>query len=346
MDTGIVPIWQDPFTPWVPVGAPAYRGDPDIVAQWQAGSNGPPPVARLVGSVITELYRDAVTFEIPAAATGWLLTPRGRVAGGALAVLADAALGVAVIADRVGTVVSSTVAMEMDFLRPVSPGEALVARGRLLDRGEGLALSDCDVTNARGRLLAHGTARNITSDVSRVPPRPADATTGDPLVNPPPDPWQRAVVGEPLAAELWATRTGAEILVDQIAGRLPMPPIHHLTGLRPARAGEGQATFILPASIWLTNPAGVVQGGALTLLAEAAMEAAVQTTCGREADVFAVDQRINFLRPAAGDGSEVEARATVAHRGRTIAVATAELMASTGKTVATATSTVRITGPA
>ena len=45
--------------------------------------------------------------------------------------------------------------------------------------------------------------------------------------------------------EVWSELSGAEILRRQLAGELPAPPLHHLTGLRLKEFGEGRATFAL-----------------------------------------------------------------------------------------------------
>ena len=52
--------------------------------------------------------------------------------------------------------------------------------------------------------------------------------------------------GEALPAQTWERPSGREILEEQIAGNLPMPPIHYLTGMRPTTVGDGEASFAMP----------------------------------------------------------------------------------------------------
>src|SRR2546423_125079 len=55
-----------------------------------------------------------------------------------------------------------------------------------------------------------------------------------------------------------------------------------------------------------------------------------------------LDLKVNFLRPVAPYPGELVARARIVHRGRTIAVATCEIVNAEGKTVALATASVLI----
>ena len=75
---------------------------------------------------------------------------------------------------------------------------------------------------------------------------------------------------------------------------------------------EGEATFVLPASEWLSAaPPGRVQGGAIALLAEAALSTAIQTTLPARTALSPIDLKVNYLRPLASDGREATARGTV-----------------------------------
>ncbi len=96
-----------------------------------------------------------------------------------------------------------------------------------------------------------------------------------------------------------------------------------MDGLRP-----GQATFAMPASGWLTSALGTVQGGFLTMLAYSALASAIQTTADLETGHVPIDLKVNFLHPvfAETDASELIAHGMVAHRGRNLPVADAEIL--------------------
>jgi len=146
-----------------------------------------------------------------------------------------------------------------------------------------------------------------------------------------------------IAQEVWDRMSGLEVLRAQLAGRLPMPPIHYLTGLTLTAASAGQATFTLPASEWLCAPARArIQGGAVALLGEAALSAAIQTRIPAGTALAPVDLKVNYLRPLIADGRATLGRGRVLHAGRRIAVASAEVLDADGRAVAIATGSAMI----
>jgi uncharacterized protein (TIGR00369 family) len=100
----------------------------------------------------------------------------------------------------------------------------------------------------------------------------------------------------------------------------------------------------LPLSDWLATPFGWPQGGFIVLLSDLALALAVQTTLAPGERMASVDIKVNFLRPVAGDGGLIEARARIVHRGRSLAVSTAEVVAADGRTVALATGSAALLG--
>jgi len=85
------------------------------------------------------------------------LQPFGYVHGGAIASVMDAATFWAVfpqVRDGMGL---TTVEIKVNFLAPVREGR-LVVKGRCIKIGKTLALGDATIYDAKGNLLAHGTA--------------------------------------------------------------------------------------------------------------------------------------------------------------------------------------------
>jgi len=289
--------------------------------------------------VLTEAGPGTATFTMPA--TGWLLPPPGFLQLGALAILADGALGGAIQTALPAATPYTTSDLSMSFLRPaLADGGTLVARGRVIHAGRSLALSDVTVDDGGSRLLAHGTSRCfVLPPISPPPLPPMESAPVQPPTYGTPDPYLRPVIGESLIQDVWDRMTGLEVLRALAAGDLPAPPITHLTGLRVVEAEEGTSTFVLPASAWLCSPAGTVEGGAISLLADTALATAVQTTLPRRTAYTPLDLKVNYLRPVFPDGRDLVARARVIHRGRTLAVASAELENADGKPVAVATGT-------
>lgn len=296
----------------------------------------PPPLAHLTGMFLTEVDEGTATFTLPA--SEWLVSPPGYIQLGVLAMLADAALGCGIQTTLPPATPYTTSDLSLSFLRPVvADGGQLTARGRVINAGRSLALSDVEISDARDRLLAHGTSRCFVLDRLDPAPDPSEVGPVELPVHDTPDPYLRPVAGRALAQSEWDRMTGLEVMQRYLDGTLPPPPISHLTGLRPTEAAEGSATFVLPTSPWLTSPLGTVQGGATALLADTVLGTAVQTTLPPRTAYTPLDLKVNFLRPVFADGRDLMGEATVAHRGRTLAVANAEIRNADGKKVAVAT---------
>jgi uncharacterized protein (TIGR00369 family) len=285
-----------------------------------------PPVARLTGRRIVAASFGSATYALPA--TDWMLGPKGFVHSGVLAFLADGALIATVVSALPARVLCTTAELSMTFLgSPPHGGHEITAHGHLLHLDQQMALAEVYVRDAHDRLAAHGTSRcsvfqPIDDSVQLVPPEGPHAAETEPDI---PDPYLR----EPPATDrgrLQETHDGLELLRAQLRGELPRPPIDQLTGMRLVEAEPGRVTFALPASPWLCNEWGTVFGGILTLLAKSAAAAAVQATAGRGTSFTALDVKINFLRAVPADGRDLLATGTVLHRGKRLAIATAELM--------------------
>jgi uncharacterized protein (TIGR00369 family) len=335
-------IWTEPVRGGYP--DPRLLGYSGIeqLRSWFRGLAPKPPIHHLTGMLPTEAGPGTATFTMPA--TGWLLSPPGYVQLGALAILADGPLGSAVQSALPPLTAYTTAELSLNYLRPVTADSGmLVCRGRLIMSGRSLGLSECVVEDGRGRLVAHGTSRCLV--FPPMGPAPAEPPHLSPVDEPAydtPDPYLRPFPGTPLPQQVWDRMSGLEIMRGLVAGDLPVPPISHLTGLRPTEAGEGTSTFVLPASEWLCSPLGKVEGGFVALLADTVIACAVQSTVPPRTSYAPLDLKVNFLRPVTPDGRDLTGRGMVVHRGRTMAVARAELTDADGKRVAVSTGTAMI----
>jgi uncharacterized protein (TIGR00369 family) len=296
-----------------------------------------PPISRLTGMLLREVDEGYAVFEMPA--TGWFLSSQNQISVGALMMLSDGSFGCSVLTALPAATPYTTSELSMSFLKPCAAEGTVRSIGRLLHVGDPLALSDVWVEDARGERVAHGTSTLVVlPTIDGVEPiTPEDLPMVEQPTYPTPDPYEREPVGATIPWDEWRTMPGVEILRRQIKGELPQPPIHYLTGLTLREVGEGFALFTLPATEWLTSPLRTVQGGAVAMLAHAALATAVTTTLEAGSAYRPVDVKVNFLRPVFADGKDIEARGTVTHRGRTLAVANAEVIGTDGKKVATAT---------
>jgi uncharacterized protein (TIGR00369 family) len=339
-------IWLEPVRGGHPDASFGSLSGYELLREQLSGERFPkPPLAHLTGLRIVEVERGSVVFELPL--TGWLRSPQGAISIGPMTIPADAALALAILSTLGPGVRLTTSELSLRVLAPARPEGRLIARASLMHTRRTIGLSEVTVTDEHGRLLAHGTSLCFIVDNagaaarSEVPEPPRAAPRPDTYASP--DPWQREPLGEVIDQATWDRLSGLEVAQGMIAGELPQPPIHHLIGLETRAVTDGAATFALPATRWLcAPPPGRLQGGTVALLAESALSTAIQTTLPPATALAPIDLKVNFLRPALADGRDLIAHGRVAHRGRRLAVANAEVLDADNRRVALATGSAMI----
>jgi uncharacterized protein (TIGR00369 family) len=331
---------SDPADPW---REPVRGGHPDLslaagpgidlIRALIADEAVQPPLSRLTGLRATGVGVGTASFSLPL--TGWLCGADGRIALGALTIPADAAMACAIIAGLPPATGLTTTELALRQIHPAPPGGLLLAHASVLDLGPPVALAEVSLTDEGGRLIARGGSLCVTLPAAAAPAgtdrgdqpaaAPAGTDRGDQPAPAPadlgPDPWQRRA---PEALSGPGTPAGS--------------PLGRLTGLRPVAVGAGEATVALPATRWLcAPPPGRVQGGALAVLAGAAITAAIDTAAPAGGGFVPIELKLNYVRPLASDGREARAHAKLIHGGRRIAVAGAEVVDADGRLIAVAT---------
>jgi len=309
---------------------------------------GRPPMGRLTGVDFEGAGEGTADFSMPVSV--WFEWSSAGVPGGVLALPTDAALGCALQSLLPAHTQYTTAEVSMTYVRPARVGSVVTAHGRSLSAGRTMGLSEARVVDDKGRLIAHSTSRMriFGGPAAGAPSRggtaaPPTAAVTASAQDDGPDPYLRPLEGGSDAAAMRGMR-GIDVVRAQIRGDLPLPPLHNLLGITPTEASDGAAACALPLSGWLATPFGWPQGGFIVLLSDLALALAVQTTLAPGERMASVDIKVNFLRPVAGDGSLIEARARVVHRGRSLAVSTAEVVAADGRTVALATGSAALLG--
>ena len=345
------PPWREPVRGGYPDPRHFGRSGADQLQAMLAGEVPQPPISRLTGMRLVDVDAGSAAFAIPL--SDWLCSPQGAISIGPLAIPADAAVACAIQTELPPATPFTTSELSLRLLAPVGPGGTLTARGRLIQLRRRLALAEVAVTDERQRMIAHGSSLCfVAAHVSPGLAAPTASAPSAPVPTAPrsggsgadePDPYARPAQGEVLEQEVWERLSGLEVLLAQLAGELPMPPVHYLTGLMLTAAAPGEATFTMPASEWLCAPPRArVQGGAVALLAETALSSAIQAQLPAATALAPVDLKVNYLRPLAADGRLALARGRVIHAGRRIAVANAEVLDADGKPVAVATGSAMI----
>jgi uncharacterized protein (TIGR00369 family) len=115
------------------------------------GKTSSPPIARLLGFVPKALEPGQAVFEMEIDERHH--NPMGTLHGGIYCDLADAAMGYAYAATLGEAETFTTVELKINFFRPVRQGK-LTAEARVVKAGSTLGYVECDVTDAKGKLVA------------------------------------------------------------------------------------------------------------------------------------------------------------------------------------------------
>lgn len=125
-----------------------------------------PPVAQLIGFTLVGVSegRSTVVFD----AGPQHVNPMGTLHGGILCDIADAAMGIAYATTLEAEESFTTLELKINFLKPIWQAH-LTAEGRVVKRGRAVGLTECDITDEKGTLVARASSTCMTL-------RGADAT--------------------------------------------------------------------------------------------------------------------------------------------------------------------------
>ncbi|MBM4274939.1 MAG: PaaI family thioesterase [Deltaproteobacteria bacterium] len=107
-------------------------------------------------------------------------------------------------------------------------------------------------------------------------------------------------------------------LETAIRRRLEHNPFVQFMGIQVPELGMGYARFVLQVRPEFHNSQGFLQGGVITALADEAVAYALFSTVPEGEMINTVEMKINFLAPV--KEGEIEARAHISKRGRTISL--------------------------
>jgi uncharacterized protein (TIGR00369 family) len=118
-------------------------------------------IAGTLGYDVVEAERGRVVITlVPTAAH---LNPAGTVHGGLTATLLDSCMGLAVQSTLEKGTAQTTLEFKISLIRPITPETGEIrAEGRIMNCGRRIGIADGRVTDAQGRLLAHGTTTCLT----------------------------------------------------------------------------------------------------------------------------------------------------------------------------------------
>ena len=118
-----------------------------------------PPIAQLLGARLTAIEPGRARIELTT--DDRHANPMGTLHGGVLCDIADAAMGMAYAATLDEDDSFTTLELKINFLRPVWRSH-LTAEGVVVHRGRTVGLTECSITDEKGRLVAKATSTCLT----------------------------------------------------------------------------------------------------------------------------------------------------------------------------------------
>src|SRR5215203_2660636 len=120
------------------------------------GELPPPPIAQLMGFRGVEFDEGRAVFEMTPGRQHY--NPIGTVHGGVALTLLDSAMGCAVHTTLPAGVGYTTLEVKTNFVRPITAETGLIrCEGHVIHSGSRIATAEGKLTDADGKLLAHGT---------------------------------------------------------------------------------------------------------------------------------------------------------------------------------------------
>ncbi len=145
--------WSDPA---VTIETAAGASGLEFLRAVQRGSVPPPPMGLLMNLRIVELESGRVVFDaVPGPEHS---NPHGTIHGGFIATTFDTALGCAVHSILEAGIGYTTLELHVNFVRPITAESGrLRCEAVVLHGGKRVATAEAKMTDAQGRLVAHGT---------------------------------------------------------------------------------------------------------------------------------------------------------------------------------------------
>jgi uncharacterized protein (TIGR00369 family) len=119
---------------------------------------------------------------------------------------------------------------------------------------------------------------------------------------------------------------GIERMGASRRGLIPDSPMAYLTELEMTEGSRGHSTFSMPASPWFANSSGLISGGVLAVIGDAALGSVVHSDVDAGQGMTTAELSMSFLRPVLPqpDGAVIGSGQLI-HRGRSLGISEAFL---------------------
>jgi uncharacterized protein (TIGR00369 family) len=150
--------------------------------------------------------------------------------------------------------------------------------------------------------------------------------------------WQDPMIG----AKAMTTMSGLDYMRALQSGEVPPPPILEVMNLHLESVEEGTVTFTAQPDESHYNPIGAVHGGFACTVLDSVAGCAVQTTLPHGFGYTSLEIKVSYLAGITATTGPLTAVGRVVKPGKRVAFAEGVLTDSSGKIVATASSTLLV----
>ena len=198
---------------------PAEMSGRDILEAALRGAGSPPPYMRLLGMRFIAVSDGSATFEMPARPE--LYNPNNVVHGGALASLADSAMGLAVFSTLPAGDTSATVELHVNLIKAVTADSGILrSTGRVVHRGQQIAVAEAEIVDQQNQLIARASSTIVILQ-RRFPQPPPQPQAPPQEVAPGPEPVTR-FAAPPSPLERTPTPTVSPPMTTELISMAPL----------------------------------------------------------------------------------------------------------------------------
>src|SRR5262245_54779850 len=129
-------------------------------------------------------------------------------------------------------------------------------------------------------------------------------------------------------------------------GLIPSSPMSYLTELAMTEGSRGHSTFSMPASPWFANSSGLISGGVLAVIGDAALGSVVHSDVRPGQGMTTAELSMSFLRPVIPKaGAAITGSGQLIHRGRSLGISEAFLFDHDDQLISHGTSRCTVSPP-
>lgn len=119
--------------------------------------------------------------------------------------------------------------------------------------------------------------------------------------------------------------SGRELLEKMLSGEVPFPPIYKIMNIKMTEVDDGRTRFIAQPGPDHYNPIGMIHGGWIGTMMDAALASCIHTKVGVGQGLATAEYKVNIVRSLTSKSGQVHCEGNVLHFGRTIATSEARL---------------------